>query len=332
MATASRPKGPKTRSGTSSVSVMLAFDAVRPWLIPGLAAAAIVVSAALASAGLVSTPVGLAIAIAGALVLLLYIGMRPLVAAEKPPRGRALGAALGIVWLFACYVPFHVRLFPGVPLVDDVQVTAGGQGLPLRIPAAGHAAIDLLLEGHLAPNPSGGAALPVHYVLTLEDGAGTRQLIDGDFKDTLATRRLGRRGTAVVHQAHTGDVRVLPNPTRQDLRVTAVTLDPPSAQPVTLTAYAHPLPGSIVLGLVVAALVAAVVAFDRLGPAPETDGALTLATAAILGTAAIFWTSNVVHPDFSSVIGSAIFGGPLGFAAGALLWWVAKRTLERSTR
>src|SRR5438046_5067367 len=76
MATASRPKGPKTRSGTSSVSVMLAFDAVRPWLIPGLAAAAIVVSAALASAGLVSTPVGLAIAIAGALVLLLYIGMR----------------------------------------------------------------------------------------------------------------------------------------------------------------------------------------------------------------------------------------------------------------
>jgi len=92
------------------------------------------------------------------------------------------------------------------------------------------------------------------------------------------------------------------------------------------------LPGSIVLGLAVAALVAAVVAFDRLGPAPETDGALTLATAAILGTAAIFWTSNVVHPDFSSVIGSAIFGGPLGFAAGALLWWVAKRTLERSTR
>src|SRR5439155_259607 len=83
-----------------------------------------------------------------------------------------------------------------------------------------------------------------------------------------------RRGTAVVHQAHTGDVRVLPNPTRQDLRVTAVTLDPPSAQPVTLTAYAHPLPGSIVLGLVVAALVAAVVAFDRLGPAPEGDVAL----------------------------------------------------------
>ena len=263
-----------------------------------------------------STPVGLAIAIAGALVLLLYIGMRPLVDAEKPPRGRALGAALGIVWLFACYVPFHVRLFPGVPLLDDVQVTAGGQGLPLRIPAAGHAAIDLLLEGHLAPNPSGGAALPVHYVLTLEDGAGTRQLIDGDFKDTLATRRLGRRGTAVVHQAHTGDVRVLPNPTRQDLRVTAVTLDPPSAQPVTLTAYAERA-GRI---------------FDRLGPAPETDGALTLATAAILGTAAIFWTSNVVHPDFSSVIGSAIFGGPLGFAAGALLWWVAKRTVERSTR
>ena len=320
------------RSGTSSVSMLLAFDTVRPWLIPGLAVTVIVVSAALAISGLIPTSEGLAVTIGGALVLLLYIGLRPLIDGEQPASARALGAALGVVWFVACYVPFHVRLFPGVPLVEDVQMTASGTGLPLRIPAAGHAAIDLLLEGHLAPNPSGGAALPVHYTLTLEDGGGGRQLIDGDFRDTLATRRLGRRGTAVVHQAHTGDVRVLPNPTRQDVRVTAVTLDPPSSQPVTLTVFAHPLPGPIVLALAALALVAAVIAFDRLGPAPETDGALTLATTAILGTAVIFWTSNVVHPDFSSVIGSAIFGGPLGFGAGALLWWVAKRTVERSTR
>src|SRR5262245_12729352 len=162
MATASRPKGPKMRSGTSSVPVLLAFDTVRPWLIPGLAVTAMVVSAALAISGLIATSEGLAVTIGGALTLLLYIGVRPLIDGEKPPQGRALGAALGVVWLLACYVPFHVRLFPGVPLVEDVQMTAAGTGLPLRIPAAGHGAIDLMLEGHLAPNPGGGAALPVH--------------------------------------------------------------------------------------------------------------------------------------------------------------------------
>src|ERR1051325_9337317 len=36
-------------------------------------------------------------------------------------------------------------------------------------------------------------------------------------------------------------------------------------------------------------------------------------TAAVLGTPLIFWTSNAVCPDFSALIGSMIFGGPLGF-------------------
>jgi len=135
-----------------------------------------------------------------------------------------------------------------------------------------------------------------------------------------------------VHQTHTGELRVLPNPARQDLRVTQLTLEPPTAQPITLTAFAHPLPGPIVLGLLAAGLLAAVVAFDRLGPVVETDGALTLSTAAVLGAAVIFWTSNAVHPDVSTIVGAAIFGGPLGFAAGAILWWIAKRTIAAPAR
>src|SRR5207244_541315 len=121
------------------------------------------------------------------------------------------------------------------------------------------------------------------------------------------------------HQRHSADVRVLANPGRGDLTVTHVVLEPESAQPITVSAYPHPLPGPLVLGLLAAALLAAVIAFDRLGPVPETDGALTLSTAAVLGTALIFWTSNAVRPDFSALIGSMIFGGPLGFIAGAAM-------------
>lgn len=330
MAAASRPRSPagsKTRPGSPALSVLLAFDAVRTWLIPVSAGVAIVVCAGLTTADLLPTAPGLAAIVVAILLLLLYIGLRPLLVAEKPRAGRALAAGVAAVWLVACYVPFHLRLFPGTPLVDAAQMTGSGGGLPLRIPAEGHGRIDLRLEGHLQASPTGNSAAPVHFQLTLEDGQGTSRLLEGTFEDKLGTRRLGRRGTAVVHQTHTSELRVIANPARQDLRVTQLTLEPPSAQPITLTAFAHPLPGPIVLGLAAAALLAAVLTFDRLGPAADADGALTLSTAAVLGAAWALWTSNAVHPDVSTLVGSAIFGGPLGFAAGAILWWIAKRTI-----
>jgi hypothetical protein len=333
MATVSRsrsPAGAKQRP-RAALGALAAVDLLRTWAVPGAAVAAIGAFVGLSAGGLIDTRLGLAGAIAAALVLLLYIGERPLLATVRTSRERALGAALAAVWLALCYAPFHARLFPGTPLVDGTPVTASGSGLPLRIPATGRGAVDLVLEGHLAPNPAGGVAPPLHYRLTIEGDGGART-VEGLFEDRLSTRRLGRRGTAVVHQAHTADVRVLQNPGRGDLTVTHLVLEPESAQPITISAFAHPLPGPIVLGLVAAALLAAVIAFDRLGPAPETDGALTLSTAAVIGTAIIFWTSNAVHPDFPALIGSVIFGGPLGFMAGALLWWMAKRLIVPATR
>ena len=331
MATASRmrpPAGSRPRAASPNLTALLVLDALRTWVLPAAASAVIVAAAALSAAGLVSGAGALAWAIVAALVLLLYIGERPLLAPDAPRRDQLLGAAVGLVWLAVCYLPFYTRIFPGAPLVDAVEVKANGSGLPVHIPAAGHRAIDLVLEGKLPPNPTGGAQPPVHYRLTLE-GQGVRRVVEGQFEDTLKTQRLGRRGTTVVHQSHNSELRVLANPGGQDLAVTQLTLEPPSAPAVTLSAFAHPLPGPVILGLCAAALLAAVVAFDRFGAVAETDGALTLATAAVVGAAVIFWTSNAVHPDFRTLVGSAIFGGPVGFAAGALLWWVAKKLIAR---
>jgi hypothetical protein len=333
MATASRSRAPAgaKRPSRAPVPVLLAVDTLRAWAIPAVAGLTIAVLAALDAAEMVATPIAVAITIAASLLLLLYIGERPLVTAERSARDRLLGGALAVVWFLACYTPFHARLFPGRPLVDNAQITSSGSGLPLRIPATGARAVDFLLEGKLTPSAAGGVAPPLHYVLTIEDDAGAHT-IDGTFEDRLATRRLGRRGTAVVHQTHTADVRLLPNPRRGDLRVTHLMLEPESTQPITVSAFAHPLPGPVVLGLAILALLAAVVAFDRLGPVPETDGALTLSTAAAIGTAFIFWTSNAVRPDYPALIGSAIFGGPIGFAIGACIWWMAKRLIVRPAR
>jgi hypothetical protein len=329
MATVSRSRSPQR--ARVPLAAVAAVETLRTWALPAAAAVAIAVSIGLASAGVVEPLHGLAATILATLVLLLWIGERPLFGPGRTAQDRALGGALAAVWLVACYAPFHTRLFPGTPLVAPTEISAAGKGLPLRVPSSGRGALDLVLEGHLTPNPAGGAAPPLHYRLTIEGGAGPT-VLDGVFEDRLSTRRLGRRGTAVVHQAHTADVRMLANPGGGDLTVTHLALEPESAQPITLSAFPHPLPGPIVLALLATALVAAVVAFDRLGPAPETDGALTLSTAAVIGTAIIFWTSNAVHPDISALIGSVIFGGPLGFMAGATLWWMVKRLIVRPTR
>jgi hypothetical protein len=310
---------------------MAAADAARTWGVPALLLAIVAILIALAETGLMDTAVALAGTVAAALALLLYIGERPLVSEPRPARDRLLGAGLAVVWFVACYLPFHTRLFPGAPLLFEAQVAATGSGLPLRIPAAGRSAVDLVLEGRLTPSGSGDVAPPVRYTLTLEGADGTR-LVKGVFEDRLSTRRLGRRGTATVHQTHTADVRVLSNPKSGDLDVTHIVLEPETAEPITISAYAHPLPGPLILALLAAVLIAGVVAFDRLGPAPETDGALTLSTTAVLGTAIIFWTSNAVRPDFSALIGSVMLGATLGFIAGAVLWWMAKRLIAGPAR
>src|SRR5439155_115254 len=94
---------------------------------PRAAASAIIVAAAaLSAAGLVSGAGALAWAIVAALVLLLYIGERPLLAPDAPRRDQLLGAAVGLVWLAVCYLPFYTRIFPGAPLVDAVEVKANG--------------------------------------------------------------------------------------------------------------------------------------------------------------------------------------------------------------
>lgn len=325
------PKG-KSRAPAPSTLSLMAGDALQTWAIPGAAVAVVLVAAALSSLELMGTNVALAVAVFATLVLLVYVGERPLLDGAVAPRDRGIGAALAVVWLVACYVPFHTRIFPGTPLVDGTELSATGAGLPLTIPAAGHRAVDLVLSGQLAANPSGGTALPVQYSITVEGQGVVPLVVEGRFEDQLKTQRLGRRGTTTVHQLHQADVRVLSNPGGGDLRITRLALEPDSAHPIAVTAYVHPLPGTIVLTILGLALVGAVIAFDRLGPVTEADGAFTLATAATLGSAIVFWTSNTVTPDFRTLIGSAIFGGPLGFAAGAVLWWAAKRVIAAPAR
>jgi hypothetical protein len=325
MATASprRPVAAK-RAAAPRVWQLLVLDALRTWAVPAVAVLVILVAAGLAVTETVAAAPALAVAIGGALVLLLFIAEQPLLAAQAAPRERLVGAGVALVWFALCYAPFYTRLFPGTPLVAGAQLGSDGRGLPLTIPASGHRAIDLLVEGRLA-QAANGAAVPVEYTLTLEDAGRHVETMRGRFEETVKAQRLGRRGQALVRQTHGVERKLVSNPAGRDLAVTAVALEPENAPPLVLSVYAHPLPGLPVLAVAAAALLGVAIAFDRRPALASTDGALTYATASVLGTAVVFWTSNAVQPDFRTLIGAAIFGGPVGFGLGALAWWIAKR-------
>lgn len=315
----------RTKQRTASgLGAAVATSGIETWGFPA-AAGAIALGAAVASAfELVSAPVGLAVTVFGVLVLAAERGLAKAAAAETP--GVAIAFGLGLVWVAICYAPFHLLFFPGTALHAPIMLHAADPSLPVAIPTSGRHAVDLMLEGQLPPNPGGGTALPVQYAITFEDGTGAPQTLSGRFEENLRTRRLGRRGTATVVQAHHAERRLLQNPAGGDVRITAVSLEPAAGASVTVTAFAHRLPSTPLLVLLTLAILAGVVAVDaRL--VPRSDGTLTFATPAALGAALALWTSNTVHPTVSSLIGSLIFGGPVGLGVGALLWAIARRTL-----
>jgi len=311
---------------TSGIAAAVAGRGLETWAVPTAAGALALLAAVATSLGIVSTPIGLAVTILGILSVLAERGL-----AKAGTLGTAVVVGIGLVWIAICYAPFHALLFPGAPLHEPVLLHSGDPSLPVTLATGGRTTIDLMLEGQLPPNPSGGIALPVQYAITIDDAAAARQVVSGRFDESLRTQRLGRRGTATVVQTHHEDHRLLANPAGGDLVVTAVSLEPATGSTVTLTALAHHLPSTPILIVLTLAFLAAVVALDtRLVPASE--GTLTLATPAALGAALALWTSNTVHPTVSNLIGAMIFGGPLGLGLGALIWSIARRTLVHDRR
>src|SRR5881296_2699087 len=94
MATASRSRAPAAAKQRPRVplAAMAAADAARSWGVPALALAVIGLLVVLSAAGALGTAGALAGTVAATLVLLLYIGERPLVTQAHTARERGLGS------------------------------------------------------------------------------------------------------------------------------------------------------------------------------------------------------------------------------------------------
>ena len=294
----------------------------QPWAGAAAAAGVALLAAAAAALEVVPPRRGLAVAIVGVLALLAERGLLRAALAGR----LVLAIAIGLGWMAIGYAPFHAFLFPGPPLHAPIQLRSEDPSLPVTVSTSRSAAVDLVLEGELPPNPAGGPPIPVDYTLTFQDAAGAAQVITGRFDDRTRTVRRGRRGTGTVLQPHHQERHVLQNPARGDLYVTAALLEPAAQSGISVTAYRHRLPSNGILAVLGGAFVLAAAALDAL-LVPASDGLLTLATPAVLGAALVLWTSNTAQASVSSLIGAVILGAPLGLALGALLRMVARRTL-----
>jgi hypothetical protein len=301
-----------------------ATDALGTWGITVAAGVVATLAATATSLELVAPEVGLATAALALLVLLADSTLRGAVDGDGASPVAVAGIGLG--WILACYLPFHLLFFPGTPLHDPIVVHGTAATLPVTLPTAGHGAVDLLLEGELPAAPGGGTGIPVAYTLTVEDAAQAKQVFTGRLEDSLRTQRLGRRGTATVVQAHHAERRLAQNPAGGDLIVTAVQLEPSDGASLTITPLVHRLPSVPIVSLLALVLLAGAAYVDARFVV-ESTGSFVLATAGALGAAAALWTSDTVHPTVSSLIGSAILGGPIGLGVGAVVWAIARRTL-----
>src|SRR5262249_29271719 len=187
-----------------------------------------------------------------------------------PRRPRIARIAPAVVGSVLSFGPFAGGLFPGSPLPASGELGSGSPRLPLAIPASGRRTVDVVVEGKLG-HAATGATLPVNYTLTFDDAEHHAQTISGRFDETLKTQRLGRRGSTIVHQEHVAERHGLDNAAGGDFTLTGITLEPADSPPVIVTVLPHPLPSLPVIVIAAAALLAAVVAFERLPALASND-------------------------------------------------------------
>lgn len=295
------------------------------WIAPASAAVTSVVALIATRLGALPLTLGLVIAVIGALVASIGLAVMPILDGVIDGSARSTGLGFAALCFGLVAIPSLFRIFPGSPLVDHAAISGPAQKFPITIPTDGHGRLDVITEGALATAATG-AAIPVHYSFTVgDDGGSTIEVVDGTFSEEVRTQRMGRRGTTQVHNQHTAEHHTVSTAGRPTLTVTAATVEPANAPPVSLTVYPRRLPPWPLAVAIALALMAGALYVDRLPAFAINDGAFTLAIGAILGATYFFTTDNASHPEVGTLVGAAIFGGALGMAVSGLTWWITKR-------
>jgi hypothetical protein len=292
----------------------MVLQALESWVVPTLSITAAAVFWSLSA--LDSWPESVAVVgVAGSLlVLALFASLRQHLFAEDSLR-RYASLGFGCAWGVLLFFTFYVDNFPGAPISGGV-LRPGGEAITL--PAGAYM---LVIDGRFVATQGQGNRLG-HYRLESVPSDGAPTGIDGDFEDSFARQRLGRRGTTLVEVQHTSQRHFITLPTAAKVRLAEV--DPSLEPEVRIAVYPtmnRRLFWLLFWGLGVAGMIAALVLekwFDG-------DGSVTMATCVTFFVVDQYLRWASPHPQLRSLIGAVLVGGFIGAPLAAVVWRVVPR-------
>jgi hypothetical protein len=286
-------------------------QAAESWLIPVICIVAAAVFWALAAFEVWSDATAVLAVGTSLLVLTMFASFQQHFFSSEP-RTRWICIGFAILWSAFVLTSFYAHDFPGAPVATGV-LEVGGQ--PLALPQAGRYAV--VVDGHFIATDGQGNRLG-HYRLDAVSGGEIRDTISGNFEDSFARQRLGRRGSTVVEVQHTAQRHIVTVAEGTTIRAAEIdrTLDP------TLRVVVYPAVAPWIFPMFGLAGLAFALALEKW---LDGDGSATMGVAVSFFTVDQYLRWASPHPQMKTLIGFVLVGGIIGAPLAAILWRIVPR-------
>lgn len=303
--TSTRDKNP--RATRQPLTMILWQEALLAWGIPIVLIAAIVCFALLGAFEQVAHTTG--VLALGCLLLLLvgFLLFKPILTGAVEARHKPLTWGLALVWIALTCAQLYFAIFVGQEVTTGAIATDGASiDLPLGARGTGY---DLVIEGNFA-NAAGEGGREGGYTLLLEKDGQKIQEFTGNFSETLARQRLGRRGSTTTRHLHNHSQHPLLSQGEGTYHLTVIRVDPQLTPSLQVSLYRDTYPEKTFWLLSLLLLVGVYIAEIW---NITTEPPLVMVTAAAIVFVLTFRNLGVPPHSYQDIIGAfmvAAIGGP----------------------
>jgi hypothetical protein len=313
--TSTRGKNPHT---AQPLFWLLWKDTVLEWGFPVILIGAIICFALLGAFEQIAQATGV-LALGGLLLLLVcFLLFKPLLTSAIETKLKSFAWGLAFAWFAITFVQFYFSIFVGQEITSGA-ISKENSGMELSLGVQG-TVYDLVIEGNFLTAPGQGGR-EGGYTLFLEKDGQRLQELTGNFSDTLARQRLGRRGSTTTHRLHNHSLHPLVSPGEGIYRLTVARIDPQLTPTLQASLYRDTYPQKTFWLLNILLLIGAYI-----GETWQTtlEIPLVLVTAVALSFVITFRHIGVPPHSYQDIIGAFLVAA----LAGPLIGWLFRSLTE----
>src|SRR5215471_7600033 len=311
MATASS-RDKNLRAARPPLTLLLWQDALLEWGVPVILIGAIVCFALLGAFEQIAHTTGV---LALGCLLLLLVGFflfKPILISADEAQRKLLTWGLAFMWIVLTWAQLYFAIFVGQEITAGAITTdSAGIDLPLGAPGTVY---DLVVEGNFA-TAAGEGGREGGYSLLLEKDGQKIQELTGNFSETLARQRLGRRGSTTTRRLHNHGLHPLISQGAGAYHLTLTRVDPQLSPSLQVFLYRDTYPEKTFWFLSVLLLIGAYIA-EIWNIATEPP--LVMVTAAAIVFVLTFRNLGVPPHSYQDIVGAFMVAA----IAGPILGWV----------